>query len=102
MSISTDAEKLQLTQYNNSYIRTWDFTLANGNAHRHSSEMINQDEKSFAVYMLERNSEGETFLTRVCFIDEANFSVSGILNPLYVRISVSEPPTTCDYGTLPR
>ena len=34
--------------------------------------MINQDEK-FAVNMLERISEDETFLTRVCFSDEATF-----------------------------
>ena len=42
--------------------------------------------KEFAVNMLQRISEGEAFLKRVCFSDEATFHVSGKLNKQYVRI----------------
>ena len=48
--------------------------------------------KEFAVNMLERTSEDETFLTRVCFSDEATFHVSGKLNTHNVRIWGSEHP----------
>lgn len=48
--------------------------------------------KEFAVNMLERISEDETFLRRVCFSDEATFHVSGKLNKHNVRIWGSEHP----------
>ena len=42
--------------------------------------------KEFAVNMLQRISEDEAFLRRVCFSDEATFHVSGKLNKHNVRI----------------
>lgn len=48
--------------------------------------------KDFAINMLERISEDETFLNRVCFSDEATFHVSGKLNTHNVRIWGSENP----------
>ena len=42
--------------------------------------------KEFAVNMLQRISEDEAFLKRVCFSDEATFHVSGKLNKHNVRI----------------
>ena len=42
--------------------------------------------KEFAVNMLQRISEDEAFLLRVCFSDEATFHVSGKLNKHNVRI----------------
>lgn len=47
-------------------------------------------QKEFAVNMLEWISEDETFLTWVCFSDEATFHVSGKLNTYNVRIWGSE------------
>ena len=47
-------------------------------------------QKEFAVNMLERISEDETFLRRVCFSNEATFHVSGKLNKQNVRIWGSE------------
>ena len=46
--------------------------------------------KEFAVNMLQRISEDEAFLERVCFSDEATFHVSGKLNKHNVRIWGSE------------
>ena len=43
-------------------------------------------QKEFAVNMLQRISEDEAFLKRVCFSDEATFHVSGKLNKHNVRI----------------
>ncbi|PNF44136.1 hypothetical protein B7P43_G03180 [Cryptotermes secundus] len=48
--------------------------------------------KESAVNVLERKSEDETFLNRVCFSDEAAFHVSGKLNTHNVRIWRSENP----------
>ena len=48
--------------------------------------------KEFAVNMLQRISEDEAFLKRVCFSDEATFYVSGKLNKHNVRIWGSETP----------
>ena len=48
--------------------------------------------KEFAVNMLQRISENETFLKRVCFSDEVTFHVSGKLNKHNVRIWGSENP----------
>ena len=48
--------------------------------------------KEFAVNMLQRISEDEAFLKRVCFSDEATFHVSGKLNKHNVRICGSENP----------
>ena len=42
--------------------------------------------KEFAVNMLQRISENEAFLKRVCFRDEATFHISGKLNKHNVRI----------------
>ena len=42
--------------------------------------------KEFALNMLQRISEDEAFLERVCFSDEATFHVSGKLNKHNVRI----------------
>ena len=42
--------------------------------------------KEFAVNMLQRISEDEAFLKRVCFSDKATFHVSGKLNKHNVRI----------------
>ena len=42
--------------------------------------------KEFAVNMLQRISEDEAFLKRVCFSDEATFHVTGKLNKHNVRI----------------
>ena len=42
--------------------------------------------KEFAVNMLERISEDEAFLKRICSSDEATFHVSGKLNKHNVRI----------------
>ena len=42
--------------------------------------------KEFAVKILQRISEDEAFLKRVCFSDEATFHVSGKLNKHNVRI----------------
>ena len=43
-------------------------------------------QKEFAVNMLQRISEDEAFLKRVCFSDEATFYVSGKLNKHNVKI----------------
>ena len=43
-------------------------------------------QKEFAVNILQRISEDETFLKRVCFSDETTFHVSGKLNKHNVRI----------------
>ena len=51
-----------------------------------------QRRKEFAVNMLQRISEDEAFLKRVCFSDEATFHVSGKLNKHNVRIWGSENP----------
>ena len=48
--------------------------------------------KEFAVNMLQRISEDEAFLKRVCLSDEATFHVSGTLNKHNVRIWGSENP----------
>ena len=48
--------------------------------------------KEFAKNMLQRISEDEAFLKRVCFSDEATFHVSGKLNKHNVRIWGSENP----------
>ena len=48
--------------------------------------------KEFAVNMLQRISEDEAFLKRVCFSDEATFHVSGKLNKHNVRIWGLENP----------
>ena len=48
--------------------------------------------KEFAVNMLQRISEDEAFLKRVCFSDEATFHVLGKLNKHNVRIWESENP----------
>ena len=48
--------------------------------------------EEFAVNMLQRISEDETFLKRVCFSDEATFHVSGKLNKHNVRIWGPENP----------
>ena len=48
--------------------------------------------KEFAVNMLQRISEDEAFLKRVCFSDEATFHVSGKLNKHNVRIWRLENP----------
>ena len=48
--------------------------------------------KEFAVNMLQRISEDEAFLKRVCFSDETSFHVSGKLNKHNVRIRGSENP----------
>ena len=48
--------------------------------------------KEIAVNMLQRNSEDEAFLKRVCFSDEATFHASGKLNKHNVRIWGSENP----------
>ena len=45
--------------------------------------------KEFTVNMLQRISEDEAFLKRVCFSDEATFHVSGKLNKHNVKISGS-------------
>ena len=42
--------------------------------------------KEFALNMLQRISEDEAFLKRVCFSDEATFHISGKLNKYNVRI----------------
>ena len=49
-----------------------------------SNDMPRQ--KEFAVNMLQRISENEAFVKRVCFSDEATFHVSGKLNKHNVRI----------------
>ena len=49
-------------------------------------------QKEFAVNMLQRISEDEAFLKRVCFSDDATFHVSGKLNKHNVRIWGSENP----------
>ena len=48
--------------------------------------------KEFADNMLQRISEDEKFLKRICFSDEATFHVSGKLNKHNVRIWGSEHP----------
>ena len=48
--------------------------------------------KEFAVNMLQRISEDEAFLMRVCFSDEATLHVSGKLNKHNARIWGSENP----------
>ena len=48
--------------------------------------------KEFAVNMLQRISEDEAFLRRVCFSDEATFRVSRKLNKRNVKICGSENP----------
>ena len=48
--------------------------------------------KEFADNMLQRISEGEEFLKRICFSDEATFHFSGKLNKHNVRIWGSEHP----------
>ena len=48
--------------------------------------------KKFAVNMLQRISENEAFLKRVCFSDEATFHVTGKLNKHNIRIWGSENP----------
>ena len=48
--------------------------------------------KEFAKNMLQRISEDEAFVKRVCFSDEATFHVSGKLNKHNVRIWGSENP----------
>ena len=48
--------------------------------------------KEFEVNMLQRISEDEAFLKRVCFSNEATFHVSGKLNKHNVRICRSENP----------
>ena len=48
--------------------------------------------KKFAVNMLQRISEDEVFLKRVCFSDEATFHVLGKLSKHNVRIWGSENP----------
>ena len=48
--------------------------------------------KEFAVNILQRISEDEAFLKRVCFSDEATFYVSGKLNKHNVRIWELENP----------
>ena len=53
--------------------------LAKCNCYGHLSQMINQNEE-FSVHMMERISEDEAFLERVCFSDKATFHVSGKLN----------------------
>ena len=51
-----------------------------------------QRRKEFAVNMLQRISENEAFLKRVCYSDEATFHVSEKLNKHNVRIWGSENP----------
>jgi hypothetical protein len=48
--------------------------------------------KEFAVSLLDRLSEDEHFLKRVCLSDEETFHVSGKLNRQNVRIWGSEQP----------
>ena len=48
--------------------------------------------KEFADNMLQRISEDEEFLKRICFSDEATFHVSGKLNNHNVRIWELEHP----------
>ena len=47
-------------------------------------------QKEFAVNMLQRISEDEAFLKRVCFSDEATYHVSGKLNKHNIGIWGSE------------
>ena len=49
-------------------------------------------QKEFDVNMLQRISEEEAFLKRVCFSDEATFHISGKLNKHSVRIWGSQNP----------
>ena len=49
-------------------------------------------QKEFADNTLQRISEDEAFLKRICFSDEATFYVSGTLNKHNVRIWGSEHP----------
>ena len=49
-------------------------------------------QKEFAVNMLQRISEDEAFLKRVCFSNEATFHVSEKLNKHNIRILGSENP----------